>query len=124
MARKRTAHTVNGKFMGMWYETEAGTRIYLAHRRPRQMHRLKPGWCLDMATLSKCRAQGFTVVGIVCRRGERKDIWLTYLEDFFDPARSFPSLSSMGAERGIRLPHFRVDPAKDAGKIDKALKIG
>lgn len=123
MIPKRERHTVNGKFKGCWYETEAGTRIYLAHRQLRHLNTKYNGWSIDCGTLSKCREKGFEVVGVVCRRGGKTHIWLSKLEDFMNPATSFVTRSKDGMERGVRLTHFRVDPANDPGKIDGAFKI-
>jgi hypothetical protein len=120
----RTRHTLNGKFLGMYYETEGGARIYLGHRQLRHLNRKFNGWSIDLGTLNRCRREGFHHVGIVCRRGGRKHIWLTWLEDFFHPEKSFVTKSKMGVERGVRLTHFRIDPANDSGKLDAAFKIG
>lgn len=123
MPHHRERHSVNGKLQGYWYETDAGSRVYLAHRQMRHLNTRYNGWSISTSTLMKCRAKGFEAVGVVCRRGGKKHIWLTRLEDFMNPATSFVTRSKDGMERGVRLTHFRIDPANDPGKIDSAFKI-
>jgi hypothetical protein len=124
MPRSRTKHTINGKFIGMYYETEAGTKVYLGHRQLRHLNRKFNGWSIDLGTLNKCKQLGFNHVGIVCRRSGKKHVWLTRVEDFFHPEKSFVTRSKIGIERGIRLTHFMVDPANDPNIIDAAFRIG
>lgn len=120
----RTRHTLNGKLLGVFYETESGRKIYLGHRQMRHLDRHHNGWSIDTGTLRKCKAQGYEWVGIVCRRGGQKHVWVSHVDDFFHPEKSFPTRHKSGlSERGIRLTHFRIDPANDAGKIDKAFSI-
>lgn len=120
----RTRHTLNGKFLGCYYDTDSGHRIYLAHRQLRHLNRKYHGWSIDVSTLNRCRDRGYLYVGVVCRRSGKKHIWLTHVDDFFHPEKSFVTYGRTGMERGIRLKQFRVDPANDAGKIDSAFRIG
>lgn len=120
----RTRHTLNGKLVGVFYETESGRKAYLGHRQMRHLDRHNNGWSIDVSTLRRCKEQGFHWVGIVCRRAGEKHIWLTHVEDFFHPDKSFVTRHKGGSlERGIRLTHFRIDPANDPGKIDQAFRI-
>ena len=121
---QRTRHTVNGKLLGIYYETEAGYRIYLGHRQLRHLNTRFMGWSIDVSTLNRCKDRGFLYVGVVCRRHGRKYIWLSHVDDFFHPEKSFVTTGKMGLERGIRLTHFRIDPSNDPGKIDAAFRIG
>ncbi|HEU4635896.1 MAG TPA: hypothetical protein VFS41_06950 [Edaphobacter sp.] len=121
---KRTRHTLNGKLLGVFYETESGHRIYLGHRQLRHLDRHNWGWSIDTRTLRRCQEEGFEWVGIICRRRGAKHIWLSHVSDWFDPHKSFPTRHKSGMpERGIRLKQFRIDPANDAGKIDKEFSI-
>jgi hypothetical protein len=121
MARER--HTLNGKLLGIFYTTEQGRQVYLAHRQMRHLNRHYNGWSIDTTTLSKCKARGLRWVGVVARRDGKKHVWITEVEDFFHPEKSFKTVGKLGYERGVRLTHFKLDPANDAGKIDAALKI-
>jgi hypothetical protein len=123
-APSRLRDTVNGKLQGIYYVTEHGARVYLAHRQLRHLNTKYNGWTLPLATLNRCRDRGFLHVGVVCRRGGRKQIWITPIEDFFHPEKSFASFGKMGLERGVRIKHFAVNPAIDPGKIDGACSIG
>lgn len=120
----RTRHTLNGKFLGVYYETEGGRKVYLAHRQLRHLNRKYHGWSIDTGTLNRCRDRGFMHVGVVCRRAGKTHIWITHVEDFFHPDKSFVTYGKTGIERGIRLKQFRIDPANDPGKIDSAFRIG
>jgi hypothetical protein len=110
---------------GVFYETESGHKIYLGHRQMKHLDQHNIGWSIDVSTLRKCREQGYQWVGIVCRRKGVKHVWLSHVEDWFHPEKSFPTRHKKGGglERGIRLKHFRIDPANDPGKIDKAFTI-
>lgn len=119
----RERHTINGKLFGCFYTTEQGTKIYLAFRQLRHLNRKYNGWSIELSTLNKCREKGFEHIGVVCQRGGKKHIWLTKLDDFLNPATSFITRSKNGVERGVRLTHFRIDPANDSGKIDAAFNI-
>jgi hypothetical protein len=119
----RTRHTLNGKLLGIYYETEGGHRIYLAHRQMRHLNRKFNGWSIDTGTLARCREQGFLHVGVVARRGGKKCVWLSPLEDFFHPEKSFVTRTPLGLERGVRCTHFAVDPANDPRKIDLAFPV-
>jgi hypothetical protein len=123
MTPSRERHTVNGKLFGIWYTTEKGNRVYIAHRQLRHLNKKYNGWSIGLSTLNKCREKGFECVGVVCRRGGKTHIWITRLDDFLNPATSFATRSVNGTERGVRLTHFRIDPANDSGKIDAAFKI-
>lgn len=120
----RTRHTVNGKLLGVYYVTERGTRVYLAHRQLRHLNVKYNGWSIDLGTLNRCRDRGFVYVGVVCRRAGRKQIWLTHIDDFFHQEKSFATYGKMGLERGVRMKHFAIDPQNDPGKIDGASRIG
>jgi hypothetical protein len=119
----RARHTLNGKLLGIWYETEGGNKVYLGHRQLRHLNERYNGWSIDVSTLNRCKERGFNHVGIVCRRSGKKHIWITSVDDFFDPAKSFTTRTKVGIERGVRLTHFKIDPANDAGKIDEAFRI-
>jgi hypothetical protein len=119
----RQRHTLNGKLLGIWYETDAGNRVYLAHRQLRHLNRKYNGWSIDLGTLNKIRERGWKYAGVVCRRAGKVHIWITPVDDFFHPEKSFVTRSKIGTERGVRLTHFAIDPANNPGKIDAAFRI-
>jgi len=119
---KREPHSVNGKLQGVWCETASGHRFYLAHRVNKQLHRVRNAWCIDLAILEKCRAQGITAVGVVRREGKKKLVWMTHVEDFFDTVNSFPYFTTC-RQRGLPLNKFRIDPTKSAAFIESAVKM-
>lgn len=121
---ERQRHMHNSRVIGVYYTTDAGHSIYLGHRQLRHLNRKFNAWTIDSGTLNRCRARGVTHVGIICRRNGVKHVWLSRLDDWFDPDGSFTTRSKkFGVERGIRLKHFRVDPGNDFEKIGRALNI-
>lgn len=117
----REQHKVAGRFYGVWYTTQGGNRLYLAHRKRDAIWREKNAWCLDIYTLERCREQGVEVIGIIIKDGSQRLIWLTLVEDFFGP-NSFSHFARV-RQRGLPLPYFRVDPMKSAKVIAKSLRI-
>ena len=117
----RIPHMVMGKFYGMFYETDAGTRLYLAHRKRKQIYQLKWAWCLDISTLLKCREQGVTSVGIIWKDGKNTMIHLTHIDDFYGPNSFFHFGDTK--QRGLPLKSFRVNPARSAALIASVVKI-
>lgn len=124
MGHSRIKHTVNGKLHGVWYETEEGSKLYLAHRKADEVYKCKAchAWCIDVSLLERCRAEGFHTVGIVRREGKNRLVWLTPLVDFFDSPHSFPRFKGT-RQRALPLSKFRIDPAKSAKYIESAVKI-
>lgn len=120
MARGRKAHTINGKFLGMWYETATGRKLYLAHRAAKDVR--NNAWCFDLATLERCKAEGFNVVGVVRRQGKVRLVWLTHVDDFFTSPHSFATYGT-ARERALPLPQFRIDPSKETKFIEIALRL-
>lgn len=119
----RVRHTLNGKLLGMFYTTAAGAQLYLAHRQMRHLNIKYNGWSIDTSTLNRCRTQGIRWVGVIARRNGRKNVWVTDVEDFFHPDKSFVTIGKTGRERGVRLKYFKLDPANDAEKIAAILPI-
>ena len=115
-------HTINGKFFGMWYETDSGHKLYLAHRTKDQIQRSRNAWCLDVSLLEKCRANGVWAVGVIRREGKNRWVWLTHVDDFFDCPDSFPHFHK-ARQRGLPLSCFRLDPSRSAKYIELAVKI-
>lgn len=117
----RQPHKVFGHFYGMFYETSTGKKLYLAHRKRKQIYELKWAWCIDLITLNKCRDLGVEAVGVIWRDAGKTKVHLTHIDDFFGPA----SFSHFGdtRQRGLPLKCFRVDPAKSAKIIEKIVKI-
>jgi hypothetical protein len=118
---KREQHKVAGRFYGVWYTTDAGHRLYLAHRKYDAIYRDRNAWCIDIYTLERCREQGVKTVGIIAKQNGVRLVWLTDVEDFFGP-HSFSHFTHI-RQRGLPLPHFRVDPMKSAEIIAKTLRI-
>lgn len=118
---KRELHKVAGKFYGVWYDTEGGNRLYLAHRKRDQILRDKNAWCIDIYTLERCREQGVKAVGVIVKSENMRLIWLTLVEDFFGP-HSFSHFAHV-RQRGLSLPQFRIDPLKSPKVIARSLKI-
>lgn len=117
----RELHKVAGKFYGIWYNTEGGNRLYLAHRKRDQIFREKNAWCIDIYTLERCREQGVKAIGVLIKDGSQRLLWLTLVEDFFG-AQSFSHFAHV-RQRGLPLPHFRIDPMKSPKVIAKSLRI-
>ena len=118
----KVIHSVNGKIRGVWYETSSGRRTYLANRSAKQIHRARNAWCIDLATLEKCREEGIRTVGVIRRDGGKRLVWLTLVSDFFDSPHSFSYLSD-ARQRGLPLSRFRIDPTKCAKAIERACKL-
>lgn len=123
MARKRDKRSVNGKLDGIFYETDAGTKVYLAHRESKQIHRERNAWCLDVRVLEKIRERGVWAVGVVRRLGKEKLVYLTHLDDFFDSPHSFAPPLVHSRQRGLPLSRFRIDPSKSEKFITSAVKL-
>jgi hypothetical protein len=122
MPANRKPHTVNGRFFGVWYETAAGKRMYLAHRKAEDVYRLRHAWCIDVATLERARSDGVYAIGVVRRSGKDRLVWLTHVDDFFDSPHSFSHFGT-SRQRGLPLSRFRIDPAKSAKFIESAVKM-
>jgi len=118
---RRELHKVAGKFFGVWYDTEGGHRLYLAHRTRDQIWREKNAWCIDIYTLERCREQGVKAVGVLVKEGGQRLVWITLVEDFFGE-HSFSHFTHI-RQRGLPLPRFRVDPMKSPEVIGKSLRI-
>lgn len=117
-------NTINGKFVGKFYELDDGRRLYLAHKTPRQAIGKKLAWGVDNYTLRQCEARNIQAVGVVVRSGKRKLFYLTKREDFFDPAMSFSHFSKQAVERAIPSKLFRINPGSDAESILERASIG
>lgn len=117
----RVRHTVNGRFNGIWYETEAGTKIYLAHRTRRDIDFKFNAWRLNVSLLEKAKAEGFAV-GVIYRHAGQVLTYLTNPDDFFTNPDSFACFDQ-ARQRGLPLNQFRVDPTKSARQITVACKL-
>ena len=118
---KREMHKVAGRFYGVWYTTDAGHRLYLAHRKRDDIWREKNAWCVDIYTLERCREQGIHAIGVLIKDKGQRLVWLTHVEDFFGP-HSFSHFAHV-RQRGLPLPHFRIDPMKAPDVIARSLRI-
>jgi hypothetical protein len=118
---KRTPHKIMGAFSGMFYDGPNDQRLYLAHRKRREIHRLRHAWLINVSTLEKCRAEGYTVVGVRWRDKGKGYTHLTLLEDFFGPDSFFHFGDTK--QRGLPLKCFRIDPSKSEKVIAAAVKL-
>lgn len=119
----KTPHTINSRFYGCFYELPSGRTLYLAHRTPGQVYRAKTAWCLDESTLSKCRALGISSVGVVVRRGKKPLFYLTHIDDFYDPAKSFSHFGD-SPQRGLPTKWFRIHPGNSSAALSRITAIG
>lgn len=120
MPAGRKPHSINGKLAGVWYETDAGTKLYLAHRRQRDIH--KHSWLLEESILKKAQEQGCEAIGVVCRIGGQKRVYLTLIADFYDSPHSFPLFDGF-KKRGLPLVRFRIDPARSEAIIARSVRL-
>lgn len=120
----RKQHIRNGRLLGVWYELPDGRKVYLGQRQMRHINRYYFGWTIDHGTLVRAKQNGVAYVGIVCRRKGKRHVWMSPIDDWFDDSKSFKTRSKkFGAERGIRLNHFMIDPGFDAEKINASFRI-
>lgn len=110
-----------GSFYGMFYETPAGSHIYLAHRKRSQIYKLKWAWCIDIRTLDDCRARGIMAIGVLWKDKGKKFCHLTHIDDFFGPNSFFHFGDTK--QRGLPLKCFRIDPSRSEKVIATAVKI-
>lgn len=115
-------HTINGKLVGVYYNTAKGNRLYLAHRKRADVYRRHNAWCFDTALLERLRGQGIAVVGVVRREGKLRLIWLTWLEDFFLSPHAFAHMHGC-RQRALPLAHFRIDPNRSVAVIEAAMRV-
>lgn len=115
-------HSINGKLQGYWYETDAGRKLYLAHRTRSAIYRNKNAWLFDVSLLERCRSRGISAIGVVLRQGKKKLIWLTNVEDFFTSPDAFV-YATISRQRGLPLHRFKIDPLKLQENIELSLRI-
>ena len=116
----RTLHKVLGAFHGIFYETEGGNLLYLAHKKHRQM--IRPySWAIEVSVLDKCRAEGIDAVGIICKHEGKRMIWLTHIDDFYGPDSKF--LFADTKMRVLPVKLFRIDPAKSEKVIARRVRL-
>lgn len=119
----REKHSINGRFAGVFYTTESGKRLYLAHRKPKEIDRRRNAWLMSARLLEKCIEEGVTAFGVVCRKDRLRMVWATDPRDFFDSPAAFPAFADGMRLRGLPLNAFRIDPAKSAAVIERAIRI-
>lgn len=114
-------HRVNGRFYGAFYYLDDGTALYLAHRKRREVFQAKNAWTIDLATLREVQFRGISVIGVVCKSGKEKFIWMTPLEDFF----GFNSFTHIGdtRQRGLPLNCFKIKPGLASKHIARSMKV-
>jgi hypothetical protein len=117
----RVPHTVNGEFAGMYY-LDAGSGVYLAHRRSRDVCRKTNAWLLDVAVLEKAKTAGAIAAGVVTGKGSSKKFWIALIDDFFSSPYSF-ARHEQTRQRGLPLAKFRVNPFSTIEYIEKTVKI-
>lgn len=116
----KTPHTVNGKFMGMFYVLDDGRKLYLAHRSPSKVDRKRMAWVLGEPVLRQCRAEGFEAVGVALRLSGKPMFYLSPLDDWYGDK----SFSVPGYQRGLPLKWFKVHPTNNAQAIEKLSSLG
>jgi hypothetical protein len=119
---KKEKHTINGKFVGCFYELDDGAKLYLAHRTRSQVHRLRNAWCFDLSLLERIRKMGIVSIGVIRREGAMRMVWLTHIDDLFNSPDSFAYMSET-RQRGLPLSKFRIDPSKSEKVIAKSVKL-
>ena len=119
---KKTLHTINGKFSGVFYELDDGRKLYLAHRTPSQVLKSKMAWVISESVLRQCEQKGITAVGFVMRQSGKAMYWLTHIDDFHNEEKSFRHFDGM-PQRGLPMKWFRVHPGNDARTLDKITTI-
>ena len=117
-----TPHKINGRFYGAFYQLKSGESIYLAHRKKREIYRMKNAWCLDTRTLEECIRRGIKYAGVVIRSEGVTQYYVTPIKDFFDSPHSFPHFGDT-RQRGLPLNCFLINPMKTTRHITKAMKI-
>lgn len=117
----KEAHTVNGRFYGIFYTLPSGKRLYLAHRSPSQVYRERMAWCIDESTLIRCRDRGVEAVGVTLRVRGKVHVYLTALEDFYGP-HSFSHFGDT-LQRGLPLKRFRINPLSRYETIERIAKL-
>jgi hypothetical protein len=105
----------------MTYYLPSGKAMYLAHRKRREVFHAKNAWTLDLSTLNMLKSQGITVVGVICKAGNDKLVWMTDIEDFFG-AHSFAHFGD-SRQRGLPLSRFKLNPGIIERHIRKAIKL-
>jgi hypothetical protein len=117
----RTKHTVMGAFTGVFYETPAGNKLYLAHRTSRKIERRRQAWLIEESTLAKCRDMNIEAVGVIWRKNGAKRIHLTHINDFYGE-HSFFKFDGV-KYRGLPLVRFRIDPTKSEEIIKRSIRV-
>jgi hypothetical protein len=118
----RKKHSVNGEFKGMFYETEEGNHIYMAHRTNREIYKKRKAWMFDLRFLEDARLKGVKAVGVVVRSGKTRKFYLTFLEDFFTSIHSF-EVFGQTKQRGIPTVRFKINPENSEKSINSAIKM-
>ena len=126
MISKREKHTINGRLQGVWYETEGGHKLYLAHRTQNDTYRPKDrnliAWGIDTSTLDRAKRRGVHAIGVMRKEGRHRLIWLAHINDFYNPDISFEFFFK-SRQRGIPLNKFRIDPMKSEKAIEIAVRL-
>lgn len=115
----RIRHTVLGAFHGMFYELPDGRKLYLAHKKRRELQR--NCWLMETSVLDKCRAEGVEAVGVMIKHEGRRLVWLTHIDDFYGPESSFKF--DVTKKRILPAKLFRIDPAKSEEVIARIVKL-
>lgn len=121
---KREPHTVNGKFVGMWYVFPDGRSMYLAHYCGEKTKGLsKNAWRLDSSVLRQAERRQCHAVGVLHRVGKRRYMYLTNLTDMWNsPASNVSFLNSM-QQRTLPRSSFLVNPSFDRELIASHILI-
>lgn len=118
---KIQVHKVNFKHNGAWYELEDGRGIYLAHRRLSQVYRKRHAWALERLALEEAQERGYVAAGVVVKKGKRKLVWLTPIEDFFGP-EAFTNPENP-LQRCLPLNRFALIPMMLEENIEAAMRL-
>lgn len=114
---KTTKHSLNGKFIGCFYELEDGETLYLSHNTMRE--KWDDCWWFDQFTLRKC-AELNCPLGVIVKN---KGIWLVNYAEF-DASEFKVKRNRNGMQLfGLPLAVFPVNPLKNVARIAKEITI-
>lgn len=114
-------HKVNFKHSGAWYTLEDGRSIYLAHRQMRHVYAKRNAWGIERIALEQSMELGCLGAGVVVKRGKRKLVWISPIEDFFGPD-SFTNPDNI-LQRCLPLNRFRVMPSMFRENVEAAMRL-
>lgn len=103
---KKTDRTINGKFVGAWYEI--GDRlVYLAHVTKRHLHGKNQYWLLEDVVLREAQERN-ALVGVVTKVRGKVTFYITNPEDFYGEGSE--KVYKEWMYRGLPGKHFKINP--------------